>query len=64
MTRIRFQVEWPGESGAGIRAGSETVEIKFEHGMRVDTEDIVYWTQAVKDYFDGAHVELLATVEA
>ena len=54
---LTFDVEWAGEIGAGIRAGSEVVTLQLEFGP-ADAELIEFFREAIAQYYDGATVRL------
>lgn len=59
MNSLRFYVQWSGERAAGINPGSEEVTIQFKYGQSLDSDIIEYWQDCLKDFYDGASVELL-----
>jgi hypothetical protein len=58
MNYLKFYVSWCGERAAGINPGSEEVTISFKYGQPIDADVIEYWTDALKEFYDGASVEL------
>lgn len=59
MAKLTFEAEWHGEMAAGIRPGSETVTIEFVHTSEFDADTIEYFQDVIREYFDGASVQLV-----
>ena len=62
MTRLIFNADWPGEPNAGIWPGAEEIAIEFKHGQPIDEDVIEFWREAISEFYDGAHVELIKEV--
>ena len=60
--RLRFEVYFPGEPGAGLHSFSDTIEVSVESGNVGDPDgDLAsFMTDALKEWYDGAQVELSA----
>jgi hypothetical protein len=61
MTWLKFYVSWCGEKSAGINPSSEEILIQFKYGQPIDSDVIEYWTDSLKDFYDGANVELMSS---
>lgn len=59
MSKLVFVASWPGEPNAGILPGYEEVTVQFKHGQPLDHDTLVYWYDAVADFYDGSKVELV-----
>ena len=57
--KMKFFAQWAGERAAGINPGSEEVTIELKYTSFIDEGMLEVFGQAVKDYFDGAHVTVL-----
>ncbi len=54
---ITFHVIENGDRSAGILPFTEEVTINFKHdGMLADKENVEFWRQSIKDYFDCSKV--------
>ena len=56
MAKMTFEVQWCGEEEAGIMSGRETVTIEFARADLFSEDEMDYWRQSLREYFDGAVV--------
>jgi len=62
-TKLVFVASWPGEPNAGILPGYEEVTIQFKHGQPIDDDTLLYWSDAVRDFYGGSTVELVGQTD-